>query len=884
MAIGLRRTSGVLVWLLGTGCPATETPTRTPPRPPDILAIEWAGCALESESRCYVDGAEDLVIWSPVEAQLESSRGSLPETRREKHGSGVRFRFPPPKASTRLHIRAQHAGRELEVLRLPNGERLRAATQARRRGESEAALRILDEAQESWTPEEEVLAASLQLRLRTRKASLREKAEELLEAAAQAPMISSVVCSDLYAAVYHFTLAHDLEAADRALDGARACPELSPVTRMKHAYFSAILSLELTDHGSATTQLEEAQGIAERTDRRAYRRAIDDALASTLALRGRYEQANGLWRRWLTEDISCASAVLIVNMARAERRRLELAPSRGALDALIPRLDAHIEGLDGMNCAPSKLRDHLRLERAALALALGEAEEALAIVEQVEAPEEDPTYGLFFLELKAELALLEKNREGALRSFDKALAMARSVARTDWQRIAVLGQARAHLAGGALERAAEDYRQALALSELELASAPDPSSAIPVRSRAYFLSDMVEVLIRLGRIEEAANTARRTIRRTLERYRVQDLISRLEGPPRRTWLRALSDYRETVDGIEKRRMEAWRLSKAELEAQRNRDQDLGRAAQRSLWDTLLRLKPDLRWGQGLCAPPPGTIKLVVLPSSREDWIIFRTDGLGVRQLRSPPTAEGLWALLESSLSEAERLLLVVPESLADVDFRAGRRPTGTTGPGPTPLLAHSLDLPCREGPVAPIERVALAVDETAGLAWAQAESGHVRSWAREKDIPLRPVRGSEPLRAHGVAGTHFHFIGHGDQVGADELRGQIALGPDVRLRSSDIIALDWAPTTAILSGCVTAARAQPGLARAIGTAEAMVLAGTSAVVASPFDVPDRHGERFSRLFYQVWDGSPRGFETAFQEAMAAYRGPDQPLPFRLLLR
>ncbi len=105
----------------------------------------------------------------------------------------------------------------------------------------------------------------------------------------------------------------------------------------------------------------------------------------------------------------------------------------------------------------------------------------------------------------------------------------------------------------------------------------------------------------------------------------------------------------------------------------------------------------------------------------------------------------------------------------------------------------------------------------------------------------------------------FHFAGHG--IGGDaEGGGELRLARAGRLSAAEILVLDKVPRFVVLSGCETAIADRGAAVEGLGLAQAFLLRGAEAVVASVDPVPEADAAALFSDFYPASSG--RAFDLA----------------------
>ena len=149
-------------------------------------------------------------------------------------------------------------------------------------------------------------------------------------------------------------------------------------------------------------------------------------------------------------------------------------------------------------------------------------------------------------------------------------------------------------------------------------------------------------------------------------------------------------------------------------------------------------------------------------------------------------------------------------------------------------IAYALDLPQRVARSTGL-RHAVQLAPPSNLASAPDELAAAASALQARGVALTRLTGDEPDLRSRLAADLLHYVGHAH---ADSWASALHLGGERRLAAGDLISVE-APTYAVLSGCETGL-ADPGShAGGMSLAHALLVAGSSAVIATDAAVDDR---------------------------------------------
>jgi cellulose synthase operon protein C len=131
--------------------------------------------------------------------------------------------------------------------------------------------------------------------------------------------------------------------------------------------------------------------------------------------------------------------------------------------------------------------------------------------------------------------------------------------------------------------------------------------------------------------------------------------------------------------------------------------------------------------------------------------------------------------------------------------------------------------------------------------------------AREEVV--RPALGRTDL---------FHYAGHGTFSGFGGWESVLPLAGGTRLTLGDVLTLGRPPSWVVLSGCETGRSGADAPVEGLGLAQAFLLAGSRAVIATTQQVDDRAAEGLFAELYQGWGDAP-DLAVLLQRAQLAWR-------------
>jgi Holliday junction resolvasome RuvABC endonuclease subunit len=499
-------------------------------------------------------------------------------------------------------------------------------------------------------------------------------------------------------------------------------------------------------------------------------------------------------------------------------------------------------------------------------------------------------------EIDARIALGAGDAKGALEAYRRARGLAEATFAVDVAWRAAIGEGEAQEALSQPELALEAYLRAEA--QLDEASA----DVAILEGRDAFLGDrersaraLVDLLVRLGRGDEALLAARRARGRAMAALARADRLAGLSPAERSRWDEALGDYRLGRDALDAESSGDWQLPADRLAAVRaTRGAREERLRQRldDAFTLIARARPDARRAPTSAgeALPVGTVLLTHHPL-RRGWVAFAADAQGVASqiLPSLPRADAtpreqsdaLLAPFQAKLATATRVRVLPYGPLHAVDFHA--LPFGEGALLDRAAVEYALD-----------QASATDADTKADLARGAVlivadPQGNLPSARREANAVERALAGragraggsvstllgaqaTSPAVRRALEGASWlHYAGHADFAVDDPWRSELPLAEGGRLSIGDVLALPRAPAIVALFACEsgrTDARAE-----GIGLAQAFLVAGSRAVFAATRPVADElAAELASEMYGNVGAAAPTEPANLLRRAQLAVRG------------
>ena len=896
---------GIAALLIGAGAVACSPRKEPPAALPQPLLVQFAGCAaVRAGPICEVAGEDRLTLWLELpEGTTLTVRVGAKEATMERAAveGGVQLRVPVSAEAGELLVTTS-SGSDVRVFRLPIAptDVVPGLTEA----ETLRQARRFDEAEANLAGPLHATSASVRARAIGKLARIdlaRGRAAEAVQHFHEAVALDREAGRRSDELADRLALTFTLTNKSRRFTEARAAIEPLAAIRAEVPEAGALVPYYAAQIASETSDLRSALRLLREADVGARRLGLDRQLANVLELKA--EVLRRLGRRADAEAaIGAARDALGANPSACRRANHFLNSSwflfydgddPAHADAPIPLLEKAITLYRG-DCAEPALLANALTNLAVVRLALGDVERARATLVEARGakPPRDIVLEADWIALEGRLAMSRKQPLRALDFYEQLGVIAgwALLANARWQ--AALGRAQALEALGRMELARDAYAEAERLLDEASRHAPlGDGKATFLGKRENGARQHVDFLVRRGD-PEAAGAARRSRARILAAMHWTDRIGALDTAGRERWEETIAAYRLGREALDAESAADWKLSSDKLAQVR-----IGRSARdarlRSTLDQALAGLGPMRAGEepspreALTQPSPGEVFLVYHPVA-DGWVGFALTAHGtvVRRLgaidpgaSAGELAERLLAPFHAEIGPATRLRVLPYGAFEGIDFHAlpfDGEPLATHA-----LVEYGVDLSARNPtPVDGAATSALVVADPRGdLPSARAEGQRIAGMLRERG-------GFEPLVLQGREATHravrdalelprtglLHYAGHGVFEGRDGWESGFPLAAGGRLSVGDVLVLRRTPALVLLSGCETARAASGSSASGLGLAQAFIVAGSRAVVASSRPVDDALAARVMTALYHAL-GANAGIDlaAALREAGLAVR-------------
>jgi tetratricopeptide (TPR) repeat protein len=693
---------------------------------------------------------------------------------------------------------------------------------------------------------------------------------------------------------------HDLEALAPSAD-------LPAVSRYFLRFFHALLTDKEGDYRQALEELDRSIAISEHVGDKPNHWFATQKRALVLANLGRSDEAAETFARLAEElpaGIPCEVGKFFNNWAwttllarEAGGGRELIGPASGVepgklLERAIEVFLANLETCAASDLFNSRLNlvlAHLqdgRVDLAAQALAAARAAKTESTLFQE----------VWELDLEARIDLARDRPQAALEIYRRLDQIAESVGAPDGRLRAALGRARATAQLGDRAGALSILAEAEDLLDGQSLQVPLYEGRMTfVSQREGVASLEVQLLLDAGRVAEALAAARRARSRVLRQLDLAERLASLAPEERKRWGDEIGSYTRARADIDSSLHGEWGLLSGELAGERAARERKAREAGGQLENALALLGPAQK-EQPLAPIPPSELLLAFHPLPRNpgvpavEWVAFAAHGdqLTFRRFSLTSALADDDALARATLTpfrkeilSAQRIRILPYGALRDVDFHA--LPFGADVLLAAKPVVYGLDLrPAAEATGTPRrterrqpEALIVANPSTTlpgTVAEAKAVAREIHSWTAPWRIEkLEGAEAQADVVSRRLKSVElFHFAGHGRFAGVGGSDSSLLLADDQRLNVGQILVLGGAPRFVILSGCETGSTGPESRVEGLGLANAFVLAGSRAVIASVRLVDDRSAEPLFSEFYRRWQGG-QDLAGALQQALLAWR-------------
>ncbi len=878
LAIALLGTA--LLALLGVTCLGDPDVPEAPSAVTD-LEPTFRGCFEVRPGACVLEpGPAELVVWhraaphATVDVTIDGRRVA-PVTVATL--GGLRHRIAVPSDRERLVIEVEERGvrarwsLRFEAIELPAAlVEAKAARDAH--DEAEAARKVEPLTQHAAV---EVRTAALGIRGRARYwlgdidgglADLRRAIRE-----ERAAGLSVAQTRDVAA------LAHFLTSQARYADAVEALALMEPLAATSHEarilgpYHASINAKEYGDVRTAMRLQLVALEEAERLDLGWVAQAVRSLRAGLLVVLGRFGEAETLDAAALlhaADANACTRAAVVHNVGRHALMKSE-ADGR-ARPRAVERLREALR-LYGRRCPRASSLLNVSTTTARAELMFGRVEAAEALVERV-ATSTAPMDARDRIELQqvmAELAVARGDEARALSAYERLETIAElgDLTLHRWQ--ALVGKARILRRRQDLEGAVFALERAERLVDRRLLVVPlGEGRDASVRRFEVSARMLVESLLDLGRVDEAARAGLRSRSRALAVLQWANRVSTMSPDLRTRWYTALAHYRRTRRDAETAQADVWRLTNAELRATRRARSALRETSQVAFEEALSLLRYREASTPGFGPVAPGELRLQLHPLV-EGWVLVWSTAEHVREVRIaelPPLddvealSRAIVAPVADRLASVRRVVVVAQGEAAHIPYAALSNrgvPLGRSHE-----VVHGTMAAARgRADVLAGKRALVVIDPTQDLASAEREGSAIVAHLERLGWEVRVLRGEEATYERFMAELDggdiglLHYAGHAKDEGIDGRGSALALAREGELTAMDVLALRDAPGVVTLSACSAAAR-RDRVAPGLNLAQAFVAAGASVVIAAATVVDDEQTRRIMSSIYRSPFGGP----------------------------
>ncbi len=489
------------------------------------------------------------------------------------------------------------------------------------------------------------------------------------------------------------------------------------------------------------------------------------------------------------------------------------------------------------SCLDDVTRNHQLINLALTHLELDDADGTLSWLSQVHG-HLDPVLDFWVELLEARLALLQRRPSEAARMFVRLAdeAQRSRVEGLSWR--ARLGAGRAHLAAEEFDSAIQQLKAAEHVLERQAHLMPAHEGRFSwLDQREDSARELVGLLLDRGATEEAFEAARRARRRALLTLASTAELNKLLSGSSADWGSRVAAFEEARRALTLHRSNtAWATPDSDVSRMDAKERSLAAEVDRRMDEALELLRPVSRRLSVAFSPET----LVVLPARTPTHPVAFTHLNGVTSVR--PSSRGILDVTRGSSRVPRRVLFLATEPRDAATLSSA---LVTTTP-----VAFGLDLGS-DGPHRGSRKNRLLVSDPRGdLEGARTEAKTIEDLWASALLHLSGRRATRSAVVDALEGAdYFHYAGHGRSAGAEGWDSALLLA-DSELTVGDILFLKSVPRIVVLSGCETA-KTGDGHAGGIGLAQAFLVAGSEAVIATHRPVPSDQARAYAVALHQA---------------------------------
>jgi hypothetical protein len=842
------------------------------------LEVFYAGCtAVQRGPRCALPDDRKLTLWIGTESKagisIDAGKGAVISAPQTIQG-GNRYNVTVPAGSQLLRVNAStQAGRATWELLLYEGTQrpwLEAARARRKAQDTKGALAIITPMLAAKDPVDRAYALGIQGRLALDAGENEQAIRSLEESCALHEASGNLLDAyrDIQACAFVLIAQQtNLERARALLARPNKIGGFGQIS-FDSAFNRAYLSYVAGDMRTALAMSRIAREIAARLDMQKEHWKAAQLLGGVLLDLGRRQEAMALFNGIDATAVDSGRDLTALYVNRSWAALLAAEAGELRAEEVTPMLEWAITSANKDSAG-----DTLAIATAKVNLAYGQllvgalAEARKTLRALTDSPAADsPSLRTWRFYLEGRLAVKQGRLADAKSRYRRLVSLARAGGDDVAAWRAELGLAEVALAERCPARALEALARADALLEHSVLATPLSDG------RASFLAEHargtqleIELLVSLGRVDEALAAARRDRRRVLADLELTSRIAALSSPARREWDVAVGAYQKARARLSAEAAEDWRLLPDELvRAEQKRQKE------RERLDSLVENALAVAMGDTSTKHTLATLRapaadevLLVFAQLKNGWMGFAADASGVTTARIPvlpahASSDALSIALltpfAARLATARRVAVMARGAVETVDFHAlpfDGQPllathevlyaTDVTAPSSSP---NTLENP---------GKALIVIDPQWNLPYAHRETTELTSAFHPSvfsGVEILLGDGAKPERFKEVLreASWLHFSGHSEFGGVEGWDSALLLAQEGRFGIVDILTLSRCPSKIVLLGCETARTATEQTAQ-MGLAQAFVLAGAAEVIAASRPLDDTLAAVFSKQLY-----------------------------------
>jgi tetratricopeptide (TPR) repeat protein len=672
----------------------------------------------------------------------------------------------------------------------------------------------------------------------------------------------SEACQALLVQVYVYVYAQeDHEKAQGVYEEFLKNCKQEPESYAVAPYYMGRLFLDTGHIREAVEAFSSSAEAARKIGFHAQWQASQQMLAETWSTAGRHEEASGVFESLVQEPAllknPCVHADALTNQAWHKLLWKEagfLNPSLTHVHSVLEKAIALYE----TSCA-----DHEKWANAYTNKALAYVQEqhfqhALKWLEKARETSQQPVWRMkiWWMDIEARVALYNKSFSYALELYQTMALFAEKLQLKDVAWRSYVGKGAVFMRMHRDAQAVEMFTQAEKVLDAHSFQLPSHEG------RGHFLSDRslsaqgkIKALLRLGFVEKALLVARKARVRSLRGRVSYDVLTPAQS---KVLEHTLYTYQKGRAALEKEVANDWQWSEQQWSAVQVQRRKQAETLEDMLEKTYAALSPEGGQKTVFVTPEPQSCWVLYFAMDALNHIGFAWNAHHVWTHAFSDLKKPLLNPFSECLEKAQKVHFLTHGQTHRIDFHA------LLWKDNQPLLKNKTVVYGMDIAPSKIKKIPFKDAHVHVVSDPSGDLPHAREEGMRVYGVLKNILGHEHVKQHAGAEADYgtvlkavshadvlHFAGHGMFDGLEGYSSALRVAQGASVRVGDVLALKNVPAYVVLSGCETGKTDLQVWTQTMGLAQAFVLAGSHAVVASVKPVQDVVAARMMVLMYQT---------------------------------